>query len=86
MIAVQSKNKKISIQVIKMRKENPVRYSSAVGEAWMHCEFKIKYRHPIFDDEIYREAMIFGILLIKSSCISIASFPTSEYSSTSSIS
>ena len=41
-----------------MRKENPVRYSSAVGEAWMHCEFKIKYRHPIFDDEIYREAMM----------------------------
>jgi len=40
-----------------MRKENPVRYSSAVGEAWMHCEFKIKYCHPIFDDEIYREAI-----------------------------
>lgn len=40
-----------------MRKENPVRHSSAVGEAWMHCEFKIKYCHKIFDDEIYREAM-----------------------------
>ena len=40
-----------------MRKENPVRYSSVVGEAWMHCEFKVKYCHPIFDDEIYREAM-----------------------------
>ena len=40
-----------------MRKENPARYSSAVGEAWMHCEFKIKYCHPIFDDEIYREGM-----------------------------
>ena len=40
-----------------MRKENPVRHSSAVGEAWMHCEFKIKYCHVIFDDEIYREAM-----------------------------
>src|SRR3989338_375158 len=40
-----------------MRKENPVRYSSAVGEAWMHCEFKVKYCHPIFDDEIYRESM-----------------------------
>ena len=40
-----------------MRKTNPVRYSSAVGEAWMHCEFKIRYCHPIFDDEIYREAM-----------------------------
>ena len=40
-----------------MRKENPVRYSSAVGKAWMHCEFKLKYCHPIFDDEIYREGM-----------------------------
>ena len=40
-----------------MRKEKPVRYSSAVGEAWMHCEFKIKYCHNIFDDEVYRESM-----------------------------
>ena len=40
-----------------MRKENPARFSSAVGEAWMHCEFKVKYCHKIFDDEIYREAM-----------------------------
>ena len=40
-----------------MRKENPARYSSAVGEAWMHCMFKVKYCHKIFDDEIYREAM-----------------------------
>ncbi len=40
-----------------MRKENPARFSSAVGEAWMHCEFKIRYCHPIFDDEIYREGM-----------------------------
>ena len=40
-----------------MRRENPVRYSSAVGEAWQHCEFKVKYCHKIFDDEIYREAL-----------------------------
>src|SRR3989338_10861282 len=40
-----------------MRKENPARFSSAVGEAWMHCEFKVKYCHPIFDDEIYREGL-----------------------------
>ena len=40
-----------------MRKENPARYSSAVGEAWQHCEFKVKYCHPIFDDEIYREGL-----------------------------
>ena len=40
-----------------MRKENPVRYSSAVGEAWLHAMFKIKYCHPIFDDVVYREAM-----------------------------
>jgi len=46
-----------------MRKTNPVRYSSAVGEAWMHCEFKIKYCHNIFDDEIYREGM--RILLLE---------------------
>ena len=38
-----------------MRKLDPVRYSSAVGEAWMHAMFKVKYCHPIFDDEIYRE-------------------------------
>ena len=40
-----------------MRKENPVRYSSAVGEAWLHAMFKVKYCHTIFDDEIYREAI-----------------------------
>ena len=40
-----------------MRKENPARYSSAVGESWQHCEFKIKYCHCIFDDELYREGM-----------------------------
>jgi len=41
-----------------MRKTNPVRYSSAVGEAWLHCMFKVKYCHRIFDDEIYREGMM----------------------------
>ncbi len=41
-----------------MRKENPARFSSAVGESWMHCEFKIKYCHKIFDDEIYREGLM----------------------------
>ena len=40
-----------------MRKTNPVRYSSAVGEAWLHGMFKIKYCHKIFDDEIYREGL-----------------------------
>ena len=40
-----------------MRKENPARYSSAVGEAWMHCMFKVKYCHPLFEDEIYREGL-----------------------------
>lgn len=40
-----------------MRKENPTRFSSAVGEAWMHCEFKIKYCHEIFDDEVCREGL-----------------------------
>ena len=32
-----------------MRKYNPVRYSSAVGEAWMHASFKVKYCYKIFD-------------------------------------
>jgi len=32
-----------------MKKEDPVRYGSAVGEAWMHCMFKIKYCHKLFD-------------------------------------
>ena len=40
-----------------MRKTNPVRFSSAVGEAWMHCMFKVKYCHNVFDDEVYREGM-----------------------------
>ena len=40
-----------------MRKTDPVRYSSAVGEAWLHAMFKVKYCHKIFDDEIYREGM-----------------------------
>ena len=40
-----------------MKKNDPVRFSSAVGEAWMHCMFKIKYCHKIFDDELHREAM-----------------------------
>ena len=32
-----------------MRKHNPTRYSSAVGECWVHAAFKIKYAHNIFD-------------------------------------
>jgi len=40
-----------------MRKENPARFSSAVGEAWLHAMFKVRYCHLIFDDEIYREGM-----------------------------
>jgi|SRR3989338_8456473 len=40
-----------------MRKENPARFSSAVGEAWMHCEFKVKYCHEIFDDEVVRDGL-----------------------------
>ena len=38
-----------------MRKENPVRYSSAVGEAWQHAMFKVKYCHNIFDIKEVRE-------------------------------
>lgn len=32
-----------------MKKENPVRYSSAVGEVWVMATFKVKYCHRIFD-------------------------------------
>ncbi len=38
-----------------MRKENPTRYSSAVGESWQHAMFKIKYCHEIFDFKEVRE-------------------------------
>ena len=46
-----------------MRKENPTRYSSAVGNAWMHFSFKVKYCHNIFDDFSIRNAT--KALLIK---------------------
>ena len=36
-------------------KLNPVRYSSIVGEAWMHFTFKVKYCHPIFDNKLVRQ-------------------------------
>lgn len=40
-----------------MRKENPTRYSSAVGELWIHATFKVKYCHKIFDiKEVRQEA------------------------------
>lgn len=38
-----------------MRKEDPTRYSSAVGEAWQHIMFKIKYCHELFDIKEVRE-------------------------------
>ena len=36
-------------------KLNPVRYSSVVGEGWMHFTFKVKYCHPIFDNKLVRQ-------------------------------
>ncbi len=38
-----------------MRKENPVRYSSAVGEVWLQAMFKVKYCRNIFDIKEVRE-------------------------------
>jgi hypothetical protein len=38
-----------------MRKENPVIYSSAVGESWQHCEFKVKYCHCMKQGEFFDE-------------------------------
>ena len=32
-----------------MKKFNPTRYSSAVGEIWVMATFKVKYCHKIFD-------------------------------------
>ena len=46
-----------------MRKENPARYSSVVGNAWMHFSFKVKYAHKIFDIFGVRNAT--NTLLIK---------------------
>ena len=38
-----------------MRKENPTRYSSAVGDVWLQAMFKVKYCHNIFDIKEVRE-------------------------------
>jgi len=45
-------------------KTNLIRYSSAVGEAWVHAMFKVKYCHNVFDnfevracaDRLFKEA------------------------------
>jgi len=39
-----------------MRKYNPTRYSSAVGEVWVMLTFKVKYCHAIFDIVVIRAA------------------------------
>ena len=41
-----------------MRKDNPVRYSSAVGEIWVMVTFKSKYCHKIFDFKAVREVCL----------------------------
>ena len=38
-----------------MRKSNPTRYSSAVGEVWVMATFKIRYCHKLFDNFAIRE-------------------------------
>lgn len=35
-------------------KLNPTRYSSQVGEVWVHFMFKVKYCHKIFDEFHFR--------------------------------
>lgn len=37
-----------------MKKQNPPRYSSAVGEIWVMATFKVKYCRKIFDDPLIR--------------------------------
>ncbi len=46
-----------------MKKNNPVRYSSAVGEVWVMATFKVKYCHRIFDILSVRElcGVLFGM-------------------------
>jgi REP element-mobilizing transposase RayT len=36
-------------------KNNPIRYSSAVGEVWVMATFKVKYCHKIFDILVVRQ-------------------------------
>jgi REP element-mobilizing transposase RayT len=36
-------------------KNNPTRYSSAVGEIWVMATFKVKYCHKIFDIKAVRQ-------------------------------
>ena len=38
-----------------MKKMNPIRYSSAVGEVWVMATFKIRYCHKLFDNFGIRE-------------------------------
>ncbi|MFW6046670.1 MAG: hypothetical protein ACOCP4_02625 [Candidatus Woesearchaeota archaeon] len=38
-----------------MKRQNPIRYSSAVGEIWVMATFKIKYYHNLFDNLGIRE-------------------------------
>ena len=38
-----------------MKKHNPTRYSSAVGEIWVMASFKVKYCHSVFDIQAVRE-------------------------------
>jgi len=38
-----------------MKKNNPTRYSSAVGEIWVMLTVKVKYCHKIFDNVGIRE-------------------------------
>ena len=48
-------------------KNNPTRYSSAVGEIWVMVTFKVKYCHKVFDmlvvrqlaDALLHEAFVF---------------------------
>ena len=39
-------------------KFDPVRYSSAVGEVWVHFMFKVKYCHKIFDTFKFRSCCL----------------------------
>ena len=36
-------------------KQNPTRYSSAVGDVWIMMTLKVRYCHPVFDKAVIRE-------------------------------
>jgi hypothetical protein len=59
-----------TFEVILMKKLNPTRYSSAVGEVWVMATFKTKYCHKVFDiPEVVKEEVAEVVTLPKEEVI-----------------